>query len=76
MSARPPPLEGREFIIETAILGAYARVVAVDAATGREAVVLVPAGAARADRERLALRKLERLLAHDPDPPRKGGASV
>lgn len=49
--------------VEWTILGAYARVAAIDPGTGAEVVVMGPAHAARADLERLAIRKLERALA-------------
>jgi hypothetical protein len=52
----------REVLFEFVQLGAYVRVAAVDAASGVEVVVMGPAGAARADLERLAVQKLERRL--------------
>ncbi|WP_181702933.1 DUF6898 family protein [Chthonobacter albigriseus] len=48
--------------IEIRVIGASAKVTAIDAATGVEVCVIGPAGAARADLERLALRKLEKRL--------------
>ena len=44
-------------------LGNMVRVVAVDAATGIEACIAGPANAARADLERVAVRKLHMILA-------------
>mgnify|MGYP001458514621 FL=1 len=43
-------------------IGRQVRVTAIDGATGTEAIVIAPIGAARGDVERLALRKLERRL--------------
>lgn len=53
----------REVLFEIIQLGAYVRVAAIDASSGVEVVVMAPAGAARADLERLALAKLNRRLA-------------
>jgi hypothetical protein len=58
----------KEVIFELTIVGASARVCAVDVASGVEAVVIGPASAARSDLESLALRKLQRLLAEAPPP--------
>jgi hypothetical protein len=61
-------------IFEIVVAGDAAKVTAVDEATGTEAVAVGPAGAARADLEALALRKLQRMLAKTPAAPvvRKG----
>lgn len=64
MSERPD--RGREILFEFVQVGAQVRVAAVDAATGAEAVVMGPANAARVDLERLALRKLMRMLEAEP----------
>ena len=55
-------LNDRSVYFETLSLGDHAKVCAIDAATGIEVSVIGPAGAARHDLERLALRKLERAL--------------
>jgi hypothetical protein len=55
--------ERGEVYLEVTILGAYAKVVAIDATTGVEASVTCPAGAARADMERLARAALNRKLS-------------
>lgn len=52
----------REVYFEFTRVGASVKVVAIDAATGIEVVVLGPAQAARADLERLALQKLRLRL--------------
>lgn len=67
-------MSGRTVYFEMTALGGVARMAAVDAQTGVEAVVTGPAHAARSDLEALALRKLERLLAPaaEPAPPRRG----
>ena len=59
-------------LFEFVILGDVARVAAVDEATGIEAVVMGPARTPRFELEALALRKLEKLLAGKPPPPRRG----
>jgi hypothetical protein len=55
-------LAGREILFEFTQFGLSMRVCAVDAETGTEVVVTTPVNAARADQERLALRKLARAL--------------
>jgi hypothetical protein len=59
-------------LIEWRIVGEYARLAAIDEASGIEAVVFGPAQGARAELERIALRKLERALnaPTPPQPPR------
>jgi hypothetical protein len=52
----------RETLIEFIVLGDFAKVSAIDAATGIEVSVIGPATAARHDLERLAVGKLERKL--------------
>jgi hypothetical protein len=59
------PENHREVYFEFTYVGSAVRVVAIDAATGREAVVMGPANAATADLERLALAKLKASLARD-----------
>lgn len=78
MSRRPSQSgEGREILFEFVQVGAQVRVAAVDAATGTEVVVMAPANAMRMDMERLALRKLMRVLegdqGDDPEPPKGQG---
>ncbi len=53
---------GREVLFEFIRQGNFVRVAAVDALSGVEVVVVAPAGAAQADLEALALRKLQRAL--------------
>jgi hypothetical protein len=71
------PDSGREIYFEFIQVGAQIRVAAVDAATGAEVVVMCPANSMRMDMERLALRKLMRLLEgeqdDDPAPPKGPG---
>ncbi|MBU6371545.1 MAG: serine hydroxymethyltransferase [Alphaproteobacteria bacterium] len=63
----------RPAYLEFVAVGDAVRVAAICPETGIEAVVMGPASAARADLERLALAKLERLRAkpesEDPPPP-------
>lgn len=54
--------EEREVYFEFVALGNAVRVSAICSVTGVEVQVIGPAGAARRDLERLALRKLERRL--------------
>jgi hypothetical protein len=67
MQRQPPDpsglLQGRAVILEFVRVGASVEVRAVDEETGLEAVTIAPADAARADVERLALRKLAWLLS-------------
>jgi hypothetical protein len=50
-------------------VGDAQRVAAVDVATGVEVVIQAPGNAALADVRALALKKLERALAGDDEPP-------
>ena len=54
---------GGGIIIEIIPVGRMVRVIAVDAATGIETTIMGPANAARADLERVAVRKLRMMLA-------------
>lgn len=61
---RPDSAAGRgEVILEFVPVGNMMRVVAVDPATGLETTIVGPANAARADLERVAVRKLRMMLA-------------
>ena len=61
---RDKPIGPRgEVYVEVTPLGNMVRVVAVDAATGVEASIVGPANAAKADLERVAVRKLDMILA-------------
>lgn len=60
MSAATPP--GREILFEFTPVGASLRAVAIDAQTGIEVSIVAPAGTARADLQRLLLRKLKRRI--------------
>jgi len=52
---------------EFTTIGAAVKVAAIDAKTGLEVVIVGPAGAAKADLERLAVQKLKvRLARHQP----------
>jgi Domain of unknown function (DUF6898) len=53
---------GREILIEIVTIGAYAKVAAIDSATGTEVSVTGPAGADRATLEAAAIRKLQFVL--------------
>jgi hypothetical protein len=64
-------LKERSVLFEYTTIGAWARVAAIDEATGVEVVAIGPVGAERSALERLALRKLERALAH----PNEGGTA-
>ncbi len=55
-------LSGREIFLEWMPRGDFMRVVAVDAASGIEAMTIGPKAAARHDLERLVLQKLARNL--------------
>jgi hypothetical protein len=53
---------GREILIEIVTIGAYAKVVAIDAETGTEISVTGPADADRNTLEAAAVRKLQYVL--------------
>ncbi|MFZ4603942.1 MAG: DUF6898 family protein [Caulobacterales bacterium] len=55
----------RRVYIEITVIGDVARIAAIDAETGVEAVAVGPASAARADLERLALAKLDHIQAKE-----------
>lgn len=70
-------MSARETLIEFIVLGDFAKVSAIDAASGIEVSVIGPAQAARADLEKLAVAKLERRLtgrsaSPGPERPRPG----
>jgi len=54
-----------EVYFELTAIGRSVKVTAIDAATGTEVSVIAPAGAARADLERLALQKLRARLKQE-----------
>jgi hypothetical protein len=58
MSERAPG-EAEEIYFEYTVHGLFARVTAIEAASGLEASVVGPRSAARSDLERLALKKLK-----------------
>jgi len=67
----------RAVYFEHTVIGDVARLAAVDAETGTEAIVMGPARTRRADLETLALRKLGMLMreaqpATPPAPDRRG----
>ena len=51
--------------MEYVAVGASMKATAIDGVSGREASVVGPVNAARSDLERLAVRKLQRLLSED-----------
>jgi hypothetical protein len=53
---------GREILIEIVTIGAYAKVTAIDAATGTEVSITGPADADRITLETAAIRKLQFVL--------------
>ena len=58
--------EDREVYFEFTAVGGAVRVAAIDAQTGLEVTVMGPAGAPRADLQRLAVQKLKARLAKGP----------
>jgi hypothetical protein len=54
--------ERRDVFIEIATLGNFAKVTAIDSATGTEVCVTCPANASRATMEAAAVNKLEYVL--------------
>jgi hypothetical protein len=59
-----------DVLFEFRRIGRSVRVAAVDARTGREAIVVGPIEAGDAALARLARQKLERLLAREAEPSR------
>lgn len=57
--------DGSEVYFEVTIIGGSAKVTAVDARTGVEVTVITPAGASRADMQKLALAKLKARVARE-----------
>jgi hypothetical protein len=57
----------REVLFEFTAVGGVVKVAAIDAATAIEVSVMGPAGASKADLERLALQKLEARLRRETD---------
>ena len=55
-----------EVYFEITIIGASAKVTAVDVRTGVEVSAIAPAGTSRSDMQRLALGKLKARLAREP----------
>ena len=53
---------GRDVFIEVVTLGTYAKVTAIDSATGTEVSVTCPANAPRASMDAAALNQLEYVL--------------
>jgi hypothetical protein len=54
--------DGREVLIEIALIGAYAKVTAIDSMTGTEVSIMGPSNAPRASLQAAALSKLEFVL--------------
>jgi len=59
---------GRDVLIEITTVGAYAKVAAIDAATGTEISITGPANADRATLEAAAIKKLEYVLTKNSQP--------
>lgn len=58
-------------LFEFAQFGQQMRVAAIDEATGIEVVCIAPLAATRLQMQNLALAKLKRRLASEPEPPRR-----
>jgi hypothetical protein len=54
--------DGREVLIEITVLGTYAKVTAIDSASGTEVSVMGPANAPRATLQATALKKLDFVM--------------
>jgi hypothetical protein len=55
----------RSVYFEVTVIGASAKVTAIDAATGIEVVAIGPASASQSDLQRLALGKLKARIARE-----------
>jgi len=62
--------DGRDILIEIVTLGAYAKVSAIDSATGTEVSITGPTSAGRASLEAAVLKKLEYVLKKKAGTPR------
>lgn len=56
------PPGGNEIYVEFVVQGAFVKATAIDSKTGKEASIIGPANASRADLSQAALRKLEYVL--------------
>jgi len=63
---------GKEYLVEFIVQGAYVRVAAIDPDTGTEAIAVGAASASKEELRRLAVRKLEYVLAKKKGEPPKG----
>jgi hypothetical protein len=64
----PTARNGREVLIEIVTLGTFAKVTAIDSATGTEVSVTGPANASRASLEAAAMSKLQFVLKKNAGP--------
>lgn len=74
--AREIPDDDTRYIIECIYRGRYAKVSAVDPVTGTEVSIVGDAMRTKKELERVAVQKLEYVLAKNREHPDKGGMKV
>lgn len=74
--SRPRPSGGKEYLLEFVVQGSYVRCCAIDPVTGVEAVAVGAASASKDELSRLAIRKLEYVLAKKLGGPPSGGGTL
>ena len=73
---REIPEDDRRYIIECIYHGRYAKVSAVDPVTGTEVSIVGDASRSKKELERVAVQKLEYVLAKNLERPNRGGVKV
>jgi hypothetical protein len=74
--SRPRPAGSKEYLLEFVVQGSYVRCCAIDPVTGVEAVAVGAASASKEELSRLAIRKLEYVLAKKLGGPPSGGGTL
>ena len=74
--AKEVPKDDTRYIIECIYRGRYAKVSAVDPVTGTEVSIVGDAMRTKKELERVAVQKLEYVLAKNLERPSKGGFKV
>ena len=77
--SRPRASSGKEYLLEFVVQGSYVRCCAIDPITGMEAVAVGAASASKDELSRLAIRKLEYVIAKKlggGSPPSSGGGTL
>ena len=70
------PEDDRRYIVECIYMGRYAKVSAVDPITGTEVSIVGDSSRHKKELERVAIQKLEYVMAKNRERPGKGGIKV